>query len=124
MTTLLVDSCILIDYLRDLPQAVDYVESLRRPPLVSVITVAELFAGVRNAQEQDEIEQVLAAFPTIAVSYEIALIGGDFRRDYGKSHSVHLPDALIAATAVRENARLVTRNVRHFPMLDDLVAPY
>jgi predicted nucleic acid-binding protein len=35
-----------------------------------------------------------------------------------------MPDALIAATARIHGVRLVTRNVRRFPMLDDLVVPY
>jgi predicted nucleic acid-binding protein len=35
-----------------------------------------------------------------------------------------MPDALIAATARIHGARLVTRNTRHFPMLDDLLVPY
>jgi len=33
-------------------------------------------------------------------------------------------DALLAPTAQRERARLATINRRHFPMLDDLLAPY
>jgi predicted nucleic acid-binding protein len=37
---------------------------------------------------------------------------------------VQIADALIAATARMHDARLVTRNVRHFPMLDDVVVPY
>jgi len=37
---------------------------------------------------------------------------------------VLIPDALIAATAELHGARVVTRNARHFPMLDDLVVPY
>jgi predicted nucleic acid-binding protein len=35
-----------------------------------------------------------------------------------------LLDALIAATAKLHGVRLVTRNVRHFPMLDDVLVPY
>jgi predicted nucleic acid-binding protein len=34
------------------------------------------------------------------------------------------PDALIAATAQLHDARLVARNARYFPMLDDLLVPY
>jgi predicted nucleic acid-binding protein len=34
-----------------------------------------------------------------------------------------LIDALIAATAEQENARLVTLNRKHFPMLSDVLVP-
>jgi predicted nucleic acid-binding protein len=43
---------------------------------------------------------------------------------YRGRHGVGIPDALIAATARAHGARLVTRNLRHFPMLDDLLVPY
>jgi hypothetical protein len=44
----LVDTDVLVDYLRDYPLAVDYLEGLIVIPYVSILTVAELFAGVRE----------------------------------------------------------------------------
>ena len=55
---------------------------------------------------------------------DIAQLGGFYRRDVRSSHGVTLLDALIAATAKVHGIRLVTRNVRHFPMLDDVIVPY
>jgi predicted nucleic acid-binding protein len=46
------------------------------------------------------------------------------RRDYGHSHGTGLADALIAATAEREGAMLVTLNTAHFPMLKRVTAPH
>lgn len=44
---------------------------------------------------------------------------------FGKSHGLLVPDAVIAATASILNARLVTRNAKHFPMKDlDLLVPF
>ncbi|MBM4294349.1 MAG: type II toxin-antitoxin system VapC family toxin [Deltaproteobacteria bacterium] len=54
----------------------------------------------------------------IPVDAEIAQKGGLYRRDYGPSHGVGLADALIAATAELHQARLVTLNPRHFPMVE------
>lgn len=42
----LIDTDVLIDYLRGNPAAVGYVEGLSERFLISVITVAELYAGV------------------------------------------------------------------------------
>jgi hypothetical protein len=58
------------------------------------------------------------------VTADIAQLGGFYRRDFRSSHVVTLLDALIAATAKVHGIRLVTRNVRHFPMLDDVIVPY
>ena len=44
--------------------------------------------------------------------------GFDYLRDYRKSHSVELGDALIAAKAILNNAELWTRNRKHYPMRD------
>jgi PIN domain len=58
------------------------------------------------------------------VDLNIARLGGNYCRQYRHSHGVQIADALIAATARRHDARLVTRNTKHFPMLDDVVVPY
>ena len=36
---------------------------------------------------------------------------------YAKSHGLHVFDSLVAATAIEESLRLVTRNQRHFAMI-------
>lgn len=45
---------------------------------------------------------------------------------YSKSHSLMIPDALIAATALTEELELATDNDRHFKMIPDLLVnrPY
>lgn len=40
---LLIDTDVLIDYLREQPEAVTYIEGLTEPLLMSAITVAELY---------------------------------------------------------------------------------
>jgi len=44
----------------------------------------------------------------------------DLIAQYGKSHSMVIPDALIAATALVEGLPLVTHNDRHFKMISEL----
>jgi hypothetical protein len=121
---LLIDTDVLIDYLRGRAEAVGYLEGLTEPLSVSAVTVAELYAGVREGDERVALEQFLAAFEVIPVDQVIALTGGLYRRDYGKSHSTGLADALIAATAESRQATLVTLNDRHFPMLAKVFVPY
>lgn len=121
---LLIDTDVMIEYLRGAVAAISFLETLERRPATSVICVAELLAGVRDEREGERIQQFLLAFDEIAVDAEIARVGGQYRRVYGKSHNTGLADALIAATATRYNLLLTTFNVRHYPMFEEVLVPY
>ncbi len=121
---LLVDTDILVDYLRGTPGAVAFIESRSEDLLASVISVAELFAGLREGRERASLESFIAAFNMIPVDREIAERGGIYRRDFMRSHRLGLADALIAATADVMDAELATLNVKHFPMRPRLKPPY
>jgi len=121
---LLIDTDVLIDYLRDQEAAVSYLESLLPPLLMSAVSVAELYAGVREGDERTILAEFIYTFEVVPVNKEIAMAGGLYRRNYGKSHGVGINDALIAATAVLSNAELVTLNRKHFPMLGSITVPY
>jgi len=120
----LLDSDLAIEYLRDRQEAIDYLEGLEGSLLLSAMTVAELYAGVRGEGEQRRLEQFLLAFQVLPVSQEVGRIGGLFRRNYGPSYGTGLVDALIGATAQLYGATLVTFNARHYPMLNDVQVPY
>lgn len=120
----LLDSDILIDYLRGRPEAIAYLEGLTVPLRISAMTIAELYAGVREGRERPILAKFLEAFDSIPVDEEIAQRGGLFRRDFGPSHNTGLADAVIAATAEREGIPLVTLNARHYPMLKAVEVPY
>jgi predicted nucleic acid-binding protein len=66
----------------------------------------------------------VADWPVVGLDAPTARLGGSLWRRFGPSHGAGIMDALLAATAQRERARLATINRRHFPMLDDLLAPY
>jgi len=123
-TLLLIDTDVLIDYLRGKQEAVDYVDNLTAPLFLSVITVAELYAGVRDGAERTQLDAFINAFSTVPLDREIGVTGGLYRRDYGKSHGTGLADALIAATARLHSLTLVTLNKKHFPMLTSIIVPY
>ena len=121
---LLLDSDVLIDYLRQRPQAMAYLEALPVVPLLSVVAIAELISGVRDGQERTLLEALVAAVQVLPVDERIATQAGLWRRQYLRSHRLELPDMLIAATALAHNATLVTLNSKHFPMLPDVLVPY
>jgi predicted nucleic acid-binding protein len=124
MAQVLIDTCVVIDYSRGRAEAREFLTQLPSDPLLSVMTVAELFGGVRDGRERDWLESWVEDMAVLPVTFEIAKLGGLYWRDHRRRHGTSVIDALIAATARVHGARLVTRNTRHFPMLDDLLVPY
>ena len=120
----LLDSDILIEYLRGRAEAQAFFDNLLGIRSISVVSVAELFAGTRNAREAADLEVFLNVFEQVPVSAVIARTGGALRHAYRESHGTGLAAALIAATALELQATLVTFNQRHFPMLESVLVPY
>ena len=114
----LVDTDVWIDYLRGHPQAIEFVQQLPSRVWISVVSVAELHAGVREGHERDALAQLLSTLDVATLTADIAASGGLLRREHGRSHGMGLNDALIAATALRMQLQLFTLNIKHFPGLD------
>ena len=113
----LIDTDVWIDFLRGEPQALSFVKQLPNEVAISSISVAELYAGVRDGSESQALSELLDTLEVIELNRDIAQIGGLIRRDMGKSHGLGLNDALIAATAVHRHACLYTLNIKHYPSL-------
>ena len=121
----LIDTDILVDFLRGKSQAVHFLQkALQSECYITTITVAELYSGVREGKERPILEQFIKEFKPLALTEEVALIGGLLKRDYGKSHGTGLADALIAATAIHYDVRLASLNKKHYPMLKNIHVPY
>ncbi|MBA3237658.1 MAG: type II toxin-antitoxin system VapC family toxin [Parachlamydiaceae bacterium] len=122
----LIDTDVLIDYLRGNIQAVKFLKELINGSrcFLSSITIAELYAGVREGEERYILDQFIQEFQMIPLNADIAMKGGIYRRDYGKSHGLGLADALIAASAEDYMLHLVTLNKKHYPMLKEIKVPY
>jgi predicted nucleic acid-binding protein len=121
---LLVDTDVLVDFLRAAPPAVNWLDGLTDRAFISAITVGELYAGVREGLERETLEAFIRTFEVLPIDETVARRGGLIRRDYGPSHGVGLADALLAATALVHELRFVTLNRKHFPMLENVVMPY
>jgi predicted nucleic acid-binding protein len=121
---ILIDTDVLIDFLRGHDKAVAFVNEFSSRIILSPIVVAELYAGVKGNAELTVLEGFISLFRVVPLTAEIAKIGGLYKRDFGKSHGVGLADAILAATADKEQAELKTLNVKHYPMFGDLEAAY
>lgn len=121
---LLIDSNVFVDYLRGRAEAVKFVDGITERIAISAITVAELYAGVREGEERRLLDSLVAGLDVIEVTKEIAAQGGLLLRGYMRSHGVGFADAVIAATATEAGFDLVTLNRKHFPMFPNLIVPY
>jgi predicted nucleic acid-binding protein len=121
---MLIDTDVLIDLNRELPAAVEFIMKMPARPMISAITITELYAGVRDGRERDALERFIASSVVLEVDTQVAERGGLLGRQYLKSHGTGFADAVIAATAEIVRATLVTLNDKHFPMLNDVLVPY
>lgn len=123
---MLVDTSILIDYLRGHPGAGELLERERAAGILhaSEITRLEILAGMRPVEE-DATRMLLSTLSWHPVDADIAEEAGSLGRHWLPSHpTIDSADLAIAATAIRIGGELLTHNVRHFPMFAGLRAPY
>lgn len=119
----LLDTTVLVDVIRREEAALDYTDSTRKAEgslRLSIVTKMELIIGCRDKAEVQKTEKPLADYDVLDVTPLIARKAYELIVRFSKSHGMAIPDALIAATAMVENAVLVTSNVRHFSMVDGL----
>jgi predicted nucleic acid-binding protein len=124
LNAILVDTDVLIHFLRGNDKAITFIDEFSPHIILSSIVVAELYAGVKGANELSVLDNFVSLFRVVPVDSEIAKAGGLYKRDFGKSHGVGLADAILAATASKENAELKTLNVKHYPMIKGLRPAY
>jgi len=122
--SVLIDTDVLIDFFRGHDKAVVFVNAHVDRIIMSSIVIAELYAGVKGSEEKTVLENFISIFRVVPVSAGIARDGGLYKRDYGKSHGIGLADAILAATAKAENAKMATLNTKHYPMLKGLMPAY
>ena len=122
--SLLLDTDVLVDFLRGHPPAVAYVREYADRIILSAVAIAELYAGVRGDEELARLDDLVSLFRVIPLTADLARAAGLYKRDYYPLHGTGLADAIIAATADAHEAELKTLNVKHYPMFKGLKPPY
>jgi predicted nucleic acid-binding protein len=124
--TVLVDTSVIVDFLRGHHGAEEALESARlnSPLHASEMTRLEVLAGMRS-NEEGGTRALLSIFNWHPVDALIAERAGELGRRWLPSHrSIDGADLAIAATAMVIGSQLLTCNVKHFPMFADLRKPY
>ena len=116
MSKVVLDTDVLIDVLRGRAPARAFLLRVTEHaiPCCSVISVAEIHAGMR-APERDQTTALLDSLVLLDVTRPIAELAGRFKQRE-RARRLELADCMIAATAVVEAAALATGNTRDYPM--------
>ncbi len=128
MAEMVLDSSVLIDYLRGRAEAAEFLEEARRAGELAThaVVVAEVFTGARDQGELDTIDRFFCEFRIHPIESSDSALSIDLFKRYRLSHGVGWLDCLIAATAMRTRLAIATLNEKHFAVFDDLrvVRPY
>lgn len=121
---LLVDSSILIDYLRGGFRGQRFIDMIEEDQDVELflptIVIFELFSGesTKNPIVAKRILNFLDFFQRIELDEEIAKSAGQLYRDINKT--LQVPDYIIAASCLSIGGTLVTLNRKHFEQVPQL----
>lgn len=119
---IIVDTSILIDHLRGGTKWETFIEEVDHSVelLLPTIVVFELFSGssTKSSAKSQNIIDFLKQFQKIDFDETIAKLAGELFRD--TKQSLHVPDCIIAASALQTNATVLTLNEKHFEQISHL----
>jgi predicted nucleic acid-binding protein len=116
----ILDTNILIEILKGERRTITKVESMKRELCISSITAMELYYGALNKAEVNKLEKFILLFTLIYPDDILSRKAMELIKQYAKSHSLDIPDSLIAATALTQNCELFTCNQKDFRYIDGL----
>lgn len=118
---ILCDTNILIEFYKNNDEVIHALREIGLSDLaVSTITVGELYFGARDRRELLKMKKHLANLRQIPIDEETSILTLSLLETYALSHRLNLPDALIAATALRHNLNLYTLNIKDFRYIEGL----
>lgn len=126
MKTYLLDTSVIIDYLRGKKKTVDLIDNIEGSLTSSYVCLAELFEGVYRANNTEHVKEAVvdffASLSTIfGLNVEIAERFGQIRKELKtKGNIIEDLDIFVAATCMVYDLELVTYNKRHFSHVSDL----
>jgi len=117
---IVLDTNILIEVLKANKKTIEKVQSFTDELVISSITVMELYYGALNKAELKEIEKFVLLFNVFHVTEQVSIKSTELIFKYAKSHTLDIPDSLIASTALVLEAKIFTYNRKDFQYIDGL----
>ena len=122
MTHYLLDTGIVIRHLRGRKPIVQLVRGLSRSDRLAIATLTclEIYAGLRE-NETYITRKLLSRFINLPLDMTIAERAGLLVAEGAAANQpISIPDAIIAATAIRHNLTLITLNTKDFSTITNL----
>lgn len=122
MVKYLVDSDILINFIRKIPKEVDLLRKIDIKTIaISVITYAEVMEGVWESNKKKEVEEFLGLFEKFDIGISTSVEFIDLRYKLRKQGNlIDNMDLLIASTAIEHDLILITNNKKDFQRIEGL----
>jgi tRNA(fMet)-specific endonuclease VapC len=118
---ILCDTDVIIEILKGNEKIIKTIESIGLENIaISSITVMELYFGALNKNELDKIKKHLKALNIVHFDNDVSELAVSMIESYSKSHGLQIPDAIIAATALLSELKLLTLNLKDFRYIDGL----
>lgn len=126
MKKYLLDTSVIIAYLRGKKDIVDTIDNLSSELTSSYVCLSELYEGIYRVKEKQEAEKaVLSFFQGLS---EVYGIDSEIARQFGllrgslknKGEVIEDMDIFLAATCLAYNLTLVTLNTKHFKRVPGL----
>ena len=119
--SVLVDTDVLIWHLRGYAQAAQRLDQLQQL-MLSSMSYLELLQGMRNKQEMAAVQQMFGLRKAIILPLTPAITerATELMITLSLSHGLQSGDALIAATALEHQLRVLTGNTKHFTPITGL----
>jgi predicted nucleic acid-binding protein len=119
----LVDTNVISDWMRGGPPVAEWMEEHQVEVAISSLTVAELRRGIESKPESKSRRELEREFGHVMEFFEGAVWLFDEAAAFewgrlmaeARNHPIPFDDSLIGAIARSMTARVVTRNVKHFP---------
>ncbi len=118
----IVDTDIFIDFSLDDSYSVQTMAYLENnfTITISVITAMELYSGTRSKKEKKEVDRLLSDIPVEFDTRPISEKAFELLKEYRPGYGVEINDMLIAATAMTLEAKMISKNQKHYKFLPDI----
>jgi predicted nucleic acid-binding protein len=117
----MIDSDVLIWYMKGNKKAYKLIEE-QNGFFISVVSYMELVQGMRNKSELTLLRKALRNWNAkiLFINEDISAKAMFFVEQHYLSHSIVLAEALIGATAISNGIKLLTSNIKHYKILQNI----
>ena len=118
---LMIDSDVLIWYMRGNPKAYNVIER-QNGFFISVVSYMELVQGMQNKRELMLLRKTIRNWNAkiLYINEDISAKAMFFVEQHYLSNSIVIADALIGATAISNGLKLLTANIKHYKILKNI----